>query len=588
MITIPDEIKEILHRDSAKKNIRIHFPNGDRADICNDLIVENSVSFTESICSQNELKFGLCESPEFECEVVGVGNIKGATIEVSCEIYCDSTVEGAVWRPDLMSYVYPIPYGVFTVDSCKRQADMIHRKIVAYNYMMSNPDRVDPAIDAKANIIFSSQVPYQPNIIATSLNNFGAKTRLNGTTYTESVQSITGGKLISTYQVSYGYQLRGNINFRLLTRIKLGPENNQENLFYLDYKFDRSPQEAFSDVCQQIKADTHYPSSYISRAINQFEKAFTETNFSRIWRLLTTYSEECPFSDSNYLYSYQMFNNASYRSQVEVIVGFTVRIKDNVDPYEASYTSKFIDDSDDSESLKVYDVDISSFPEYRLDVPRNVYTTNTERGISGYVFDRDKIDYFATLKDAMELFGLFWYTTREGGVKLLNIKQQFGLTPSGSLYPGSSTHPQGVTGGKLLPEDYQSCWYDDEYIKPYGAVRCKYKDTNNQDQIYTLYLQGYNDETDSSNYQIYELSGNSIIDGSTWTESQIQTICNNIANNIFGVTFMPVEFVGRGLPYVEAGDTFEILTKSYDSITTIVLNRTLAGEQTLTDTYKSV
>jgi hypothetical protein len=50
---------------------------------------------------------------------------------------------------------------------------------------------------------------------------------------------------------------------------------------------------------------------------------------------------------------------------------------------------------------------------------------------------------------------------------------------------------------------------------------------------------------------------------------------------------MPVDFVGRGLPYVEAGDTFEVLTKLNDSITTIVLNRTLTGDQTLKDQYKS-
>ena len=70
--------------------------------------------------------------------------------------------------------------------------------------------------------------------------------------------------------------------------------------------------------------------------------------------------------------------------------------------------------------------------------------------------------------------------------------------------------------------------------------------------------------------------------------AQIGQICNNIANNIENVRYMPVDFAGRGLPYVEAGDTFEILTKSNDSITTIVLNRTIKGEQTLTDEYKSV
>ena len=78
------------------------------------------------------------------------------------------------------------------------------------------------------------------------------------------------------------------------------------------------------------------------------------------------------------------------------------------------------------------------------------------------------------------------------------------------------------------------------------------------------------------------------IKSNLWTENQIKAICTTIADNLEGVRYMPVDFVGRGLPYVEAGDTFEILTKSNDSITTIVLDRTLSGEQTLTDSYKSV
>ena len=132
MLTVPDSIKEKLHLDHCQKNIRIHFPNGERSDICNNRIVKDTVSFTESLCSQDTLKFGLCEAAVFECEVVGVGNIKGAKIEVFCEVYCESDTTGAEWKTDLQAWVYPIPYGTFYVESCKRQADMIHRKIEAY------------------------------------------------------------------------------------------------------------------------------------------------------------------------------------------------------------------------------------------------------------------------------------------------------------------------------------------------------------------------------------------------------------------------------------------------------------------------
>ena len=121
MINVPQEIKDLLHQDTCKKNIRIHFIDLERSDICNDLIVKGSVSFKESICSQNNLKFGLCEGSVFECETVGVGYIKGARIRVFCEVYCGNNVSGAIFRPDLQAYVYPIPYGVFTIESSRNR-----------------------------------------------------------------------------------------------------------------------------------------------------------------------------------------------------------------------------------------------------------------------------------------------------------------------------------------------------------------------------------------------------------------------------------------------------------------------------------
>ena len=122
----------------------------------------------------------------------------------------------------------------------------------------------------------------------------------------------------------------------------------------------------------------------------------------------------------------------------------------------------------------------------------------------------------------------------------------------------------------------------------YGAVKCQFKNTSNVDQEVTVYLNGFDESSNTSDYKIYRIDNNQIIRDYTWTQAQITTICSAIAANLQGVTYMPVDFVGRGLPYVEAGDTFEILTKSNDSITTIVLNRTITGEQTLTDSYKSV
>lgn len=107
-MVIPEYLKNRVFSDSATYNIRLHFPNGERTDVTNNMIVEGSAKLTESLCSQDELKFGLCESPTFECETVGVGNIKGLIFELIYEIIVGEPVtEGRpnYWRSDIQQYV---------------------------------------------------------------------------------------------------------------------------------------------------------------------------------------------------------------------------------------------------------------------------------------------------------------------------------------------------------------------------------------------------------------------------------------------------------------------------------------------------
>ena len=207
---------------------------------------------------------------------------------------------------------------------------------------------------------------------------------------------------------------------------------------------------------------------------------------------------------------------------------------------------------------------------------------------TGYLFDPSSIDYYQAFQDYSELLGEFFTLDRTGAPKLVNIKQQFGLLPENNLYPDTDLYPEGVTGGRLLPQDYQSCWYDDDYTSLFGKITLKYKDANNDDQVYEKYINGFNSSSDPNSYLTYDLSSNRIFSYWTWSANDIENVCSIIANNLEGVRYLPVDFVGRGLPYVEAGDTFEILTRSNDSITTIVLDKTTTGEQTLTDSYKSV
>ena len=588
MLQIPDEIKELLHRDSCQKNIRIHFPNGERSDICNNLIVMDSVSFTESLCSQNTLKFGLCESPVFECEVVGVGNIKGATIEVNCEIYCDSSVTGAIWQNDLMAYVYQIPYGIFVVGDAKRQADMNHRKISAY-----------------------SVYAYDINRTVNSTNNVGAFLTDEGHSsagnFTISIEELLWTfypRFFDKEKFTYDYwQLRESPSSAGLIYTK-----TVEGITYRIYRQDilmRGPSTMGSGPLYEINPK-EYQERDITPDLEAAASAFASHGIfdeSEMFELLsvnmppikfkvmrtdsptsgTATIEEFPFYDKTVISSK---NSYMYFGQFACLCKtrfYLERADGVVESWFPDVTISRLENN-----YPYYEISTTGYNLHNISLPM-VKERRYANGIGNqyYYSARDaisKIDIIGLYSALLEAQGLFGRFNRDrDGITEINIKQQFGLLPANDQYPDEDLYPQGVTGGQLHPQDYQSCWYDDEYIAQFGAIQCKYTNTDSEDCVYTLTFNG-----DLPNYQTYMLDNNDYIKSFKWVQSDIETLCADLEDNIEGVTYMPVEFVGRGLPYVEAGDTFEILTASNDSITTIVLNRTVSGEQVLTDSYKSV
>ena len=582
MITVPDEIKDLLHLDHCQKNIRIHFPNGERSDICNDLIVMDSVRFTESLCSQNELKFGLCESPVFECEVVGVGNIKGATIEVFCEIFCSPTVSGAIFQPDIQQYVYQISYGTFVISEAKRQADMIHRKIQSYGGLAANFDNENEILKMKNDMRFPEDPrDYNPDIFKTCMMLSGATGLIPGATY-EPVLGSVNFLIASKAGLSYT-----RFDFRCIC-YEISP-NNEDDLFYLDYG---KPTKTKDEIIKEFFPDG---SGTLYDEVSAFIKKLRMEGCGILNRQLATLIDSSSnnfvvaMQSGKYIYPYQAIMTVENQMPFDMQPGYIIIPESIVrrETFDQSTSTKEVVFN----TGQIYRTILSNAPTERKAFLRDIVSTITDRygdTYTVYSYDSTKIDYLELMNASMELEGRFGNMNRAGYFDTINIKQQFGLTPSQTLYPNTDTYPQMVTGGKLLPEDYQTCWYDDEYTMRYGAVKCIYKDLDAQDAEYIYYLPGYDENTDPYSYKTYNLDKNAIMDGVLYTEQQIAAICAVIANNIDGVTYMPVDFVGRGLPYVEAGDTFEILTKSNDSITTIVLNRTLTGEQTLTDSYKSV
>ena len=557
MISVPSEVKDLYHQDHCYKNIRIHFINGERADICNNLIVKDTISFKESLCSQNTLKFGLCEASVFECEVVGAGNVKNAFVEIFCEIECPAAVEGAVWRTDLQKHVYPISYGTFVISNSDRQADMVHRKIVAYNIFSAYDFKFTKYQLYKAKYPNSALSNFAQQLIPLISENMQSNAFSCERTEISEYTNINVDRFIDSYPTTH--KIKG---------LRLSPSNSVK-FYCVEIEGD------VSNNVQVVFGRFHNPSIYppsgqggVSVYSEYPGDRFRYSYGKNGWFIYPDMSMSATSDKNSYYMTSSTKNEGAYIGVIygQVSINGTQLI-----------TSNYID----PDNVHIYEL-----------TPPDTYTYIFERVINNsskyIVADANEIILRDIFNGYIETFGLFGRLNRRNEFELVNIKRQFGLEPGLSLYPGQTLYPVGVTGGKLLPQDYQSCWYDDEYTKPFGAISCQYKNTNNEDVLYTYYLPGFDEETDVDTYQEYVLSENAIIKHSTWTEAQIEAICETIAANIDGVQYIPVDFKGRGLPYVESGDTFEILTRSNDSITTIVLNRTITGDQTLTDSYKSV
>lgn len=572
MINIPQEIKDLLHQDTCYKNIRIHFPNGERSDICNDLIVMDTVSLKESLCSQNRFKFGLAESPIFECEVVGVSNITNAIIEVYCEVYCDSSVTGAVWRVDLQEYVYPIPYGVFSVQSCERQADILHRKILAYNLVSTNSWGLSLYTRQKLSVPFNSVNKYSPYISSFLFENgvnidymfdrVGPYSFHTNDSYTvENLNLKFREEGFSFYTLEMVVFYKSEVVSNLVSDTYVdNMDIARENLHKLVVNM--RPWNVPTDIVDY----------YISRAYGQIKYTNTDNN-TRTFYILpnATY----PIRHSSLYNSSQFYIEDCIPLQVVMRLNKTENgVKTLID------TLSIYEHVQDSEIYYYY---FNTKADYSYLHNQSVVFPCVKDQNNKYYADATNMDIEKVLQSWCELSGKFGYFDANGVLQLKSAQQLFNLTPSQTLYPGENLKPLGVTGGSILPDDYQTCWYDDHYTLPYGKIELVLSD-----MTYEHYVTGYDAASDPSSYQIYVVSDNMILNSHTWNSTQLAGICNQIEQSLVNVIYMPVKLVGRGLPYVEPGDTFEVFTTANDSVITIVLSRTIKGEMVLTDEYVSV
>lgn len=589
MLNIPSEVKTLLQNDGTLKNIRITFPNGERNDILSDSIVQNSVNFSESLCSRNEIKFGLCESSIFECEVVDIENIKGMSIYCQMEIDCSSLGEewcsdNAQTSEDVDFPFYVIPFGLFAVDSCQKQADMSHRKIVAYS--IEFPKQVSKDITDIIAFQFKFEgvsVPtytYDAAELAIASTNCGYCEEFE---YSDFVMTEDSSRYVMyakydavenlTYKVGFvgwhcdvyfGYEFnKGGLIYTEATGLNVDKEELKE--IYdrvISIRFgDKLSYSAFERMCSKIIYLDWYEEK--PDGLYGIEEKYIGTN-------------------NNYHYIRAVKDKGNNKLTQTIIIPHTWYYW-----VENEYGSI------------VYRIDKKIRDTYGRDFPpkpnevkfMNVTLPIKAEKTVAKTFDSlgnaqvDLAEYLSDFEASIEMAGMFGKFTRDGKFTLIAPSSIANLYPSETLYPSESLFPQGMKGYSV-PSTYSSAWFDDELSLPYGRVQAEYMSVDNS--IYLAYVDIVTDYEDNPNaYQLYDISKNNIIKSSKYTLSGISEILNAIASKIANIRYMPCSINSIGMPWLEAGDTIALETTDGDIIKTIILSRKLNGERYMTDNFVS-
>ena len=586
MLNVPTEVQALFKADSVFKNFRVHFPNGENADLTNDDIVSESVSFTESICSAQVFQFGLSERSEIEFECVGVQNIYGMTIECAIEICVDSL--GATWISDhaptgneafldlqVCTYngrnMYRIPYGRFIVESCPRsQGAMKHRRVTAYSVDgYANASNItSPILNCKLNTLVvptmvseSGQLPQNAFLLIA-----GETQNVAGLTLTESTLTLRTGqdRKAPRYEwesggVTHVFEIQGDS-----CSAQYAFTNGANSLYRATWSFNSaaltSIEEAIAEAVS-LGADETEIRTMTEKWYTPFyscDKVTDETPFESLFNVGSRVNIP---QDTGYFYGnfYEDGNTSNASSAVffpvdihiAIFTGSQVFYDETIQPVVSNPVVKQYQQTDASINKIVV----------------GIAPTARDGGYSSYL---GGLNVYDLARGVSEVTGQFFTAGRDGTPEVVAV---------------SNNNPVAMS-----PAEYSELWWDEYEVEPVGTIRCKYYDFMNQ----TTQDAEFSIGTGSS---VYDMQDNYFLNNIfisydelgelTVEEYILQFLQTYFVPNLNEISFVPVTLDAIGLPYIEAGDYLEIDDADDGTVGTYVLSRTLSGIQVLTDSIES-
>lgn len=598
MLNVPEAIKTLLKNESVPKNFRIHFPNGEFSDITNENLVAESVRFSESICSQGSFRFGLAEASVIEFETIGIGNMIGCTIEVSCEI-------------DYNNEPYSIPYGTFVVNKCPRNHEnMTLRRVTAYTENLKEEQYQLPIETSKKGFLMGLDLTMLTDLVKLRPSDMSNTTRSN---IAFELLNSNGTKNLQFY--FEGFALRS-------VKLKDSNQNYNAAIINIDYSKIEYDDDAYFKQFLKAFNSCSVPSGFMYA--RDYESYYTYVRaFSDTKQAFMFYASIC--TRPCYFLKLSAPSKVAFTQPVFIEPGKNIPVI--LENEKILYGSLTFDTADEIElgvSLPyIYtgkDVVMSIGGD--ASVALGAYVENSPTSVSKYPFtksywpisgdemyERPNWDWGGHLPLYYKLYDLSqtnqkvslastaaialdstYYKTYYSYINafkfsdlttgLLELNAQFmKVERDGTLERFNlSNSPQEY----LVPSDYISLWWDEYNVEPIGTVRYSYKDASGAMQTV--------DYNFGSGKSLYDMTDNFVLQNLSGASEEV---INNLLDtyfipNLSNIVFTPIDFYMRGLPYLEAGDLIDIESEDGVHVQSYIMTMDIDGIHNLTADITSV
>ena len=560
-------------------------------DIYNEDIQLESLSLTESLCSQDNLKFGCCEAAHFEIGIVGHHD-KFFNKIIKPYICC--------WKKTDPDYDArgDVPLGVFRIKDVKQEYmyDFDKKTLTCYDKMTDLDISVGDWLTKYMWVWDSGSkgssygpdyskfgVEFARQMFPTFANLLKRLNLLSDNDFTQVLDTdsaISTGSYIYNYNYIW-YDTPEYLSFVMCTqRVRTfswndgaghssgAPDGIRVVLHPWDNKTDEEIWSAYiaaHSIWSDLKTDEHHHGFPSSASVLIKIKYEDEHEYGIL------------ADNGDYVYIGQ---NAIY-AEVWVVCDIgRLFADDKAAGVTDSTTPGMVD------NVKIYTWTMPKlFEELANPQARLVYYNYGTQELAS--FDSGCTGREA-IRSLLEINGCFFHMNRYGKPEIIHATKA-GLYPRNDLYPSEDLFPKGTDVPLMSMGRYISFERADYEVHNYGKIQIKTNAQVSGNEGKSICSYEYIGDPDYDNVYIIEDNIFYCSDGTVYeygSQPEVDEMLRNMYNIIKNMKYVPHTTKAVGQPYIECGDRLRLLTKT-GGAESFIFRRTLKGIHGLKDTYEA-